>query len=251
LVSPILEVSGISKSFGGIQAVDGASFSLGQPGIYGLIGPNGAGKTTMFDIICGRQVPSEGEVRFHSERIDGQKPYWLARQGLARTFQECRVLPEETCLDNVLFAAQDKRLGGELWQTLTRSGKARREAEAEARRLLRLINLERYADQPAGALSYGQRRLLEIVSCLMSKPRILLLDEPASGINPTLLNTLRDFLVEIYEETKIVFLIVEHNMEFIMSLASEIIVMHQGRVLTQGTPERVQSDKSVIDAYLG
>ncbi|MEO3388634.1 ABC transporter ATP-binding protein [Mesorhizobium sp. CAU 1741] len=250
-MSPILEVSGISKNFGGIQAVDGASFSLGQPGIYGLIGPNGAGKTTMFDIICGRQIPNAGEVRFHSQRIDGMKPYRLAREGLARTFQECRVLPEETCLDNVLFAAQDKRLGGEVVQALTRSGKARRAAEAEARRLLRLINLERYADEPAGALSYGQRRLLEIVSCLMSKPRILLLDEPASGINPTLLNTLRDFLVEIYEETRIVFLIVEHNMEFIMSLASEIVVMHQGRVLTQGAPDRVQSDKSVIDAYLG
>jgi len=151
----------------------------------------------------------------------------------------------------VLFAAQDKRLGAEVLQALTRNRGPRARAEEEARRLLRLINLERYADHPAGALSYGQRRLLEIVSCLMSKPRILLLDEPASGINPTLLNTLRDFLVEIYEETKIVFLIVEHNMEFIMSLASEIVVMHQGRVLMQGTPERVQSDKGVIDAYLG
>ena len=250
-MSPILEVSHVSKSFGGIKAIDGATFSLGQPGIYGLIGPNGAGKTTMFDVICGRQVADAGEVRFHSERIDGVRPYRLARQGLARTFQECRVLPEETCLDNVLFAAQDKRLGAEVLQALTRNRGPRARAEEEARRLLRLINLERYADHPAGALSYGQRRLLEIVSCLMSKPRILLLDEPASGINPTLLNTLRDFLVEIYEETKIVFLIVEHNMEFIMSLASEIVVMHQGRVLMQGTPERVQSDKGVIDAYLG
>jgi ABC-type branched-subunit amino acid transport system ATPase component len=250
-LSPILEVSGVSKSFGGIRAVDGATFSLGGPGIYGLIGPNGAGKTTMFDIICGRQVPNTGKVHFHSQRIDGMKPYRLARQGLARTFQECRVMPEETCLDNVLFAAQNKHLFSEVTQALTRSSGARREAEAEARRLLRLINLERYSDQPAGALSYGQRRLLEIVSCFMSKPRILLLDEPASGINPTLLNTLRDFLLEIYAETKIAFLIVEHNMEFIMSLANEIVVMHQGRVLTQGTPECVQSDKSVIDAYLG
>jgi branched-chain amino acid transport system ATP-binding protein len=250
-LSPILEVSGVSKSFGGIRAVDGASFSLGGPGIYGLIGPNGAGKTTMFDIICGRQVPNAGEVRFHSERIDGTKPYKLARQGLARTFQECRVLPEETCLENLLFAAQNKHLFTEVMQALTRSGKERRASEDKARRMLRLINLERYADQPAGALSYGQRRLLEIVSCLMSNPRILLLDEPASGINPTLLNTLKDFLIEIYAETKIVFLIVEHNMEFIMSLATEIVVMHQGRVLTQGAPERVQSDKSVIDAYLG
>jgi ABC-type branched-subunit amino acid transport system ATPase component len=151
----------------------------------------------------------------------------------------------------VLFGAQDKTLASEMMQAFTRSRTARRRDEDEARRLLRLINLERYADQPAGALSYGQRRLLEIVSCLMAKPKILLLDEPASGINPSLLNILRDFLVEIHEETRIAFLIVEHNMEFIMSLAREIVVMHQGRVLMQGTPDRVQSDKSVIDAYLG
>ncbi|MEO4040049.1 ABC transporter ATP-binding protein [Hoeflea sp. CAU 1731] len=250
-MSAILEVSDISKSYGGIQAVDGASFTLDKTGIYGLIGPNGAGKTTMFDIICGRQVPDAGKVLFHSSRVDGVEPYKLARQGLARTFQECRVLPEETCLDNVLFAAQSKRMTSEMLQVFTRNTKHRRDAEVEARRLLRLINLEQYADQPASDLSYGQRRLLEIVSCFMSKPRILLLDEPASGINPTLLNTLRDFLVELYEETKIVFLIVEHNMEFIMSLASTIIVMHQGRVLMQGAPEQVQADESVIDAYLG
>ncbi|MEO3997898.1 ABC transporter ATP-binding protein [Mesorhizobium sp. CAU 1732] len=250
-MSPILEVRNVSKSFGGIKAVNAASFTLDKPGIYGLIGPNGAGKTTMFDIVCGRQIADAGEVRFHGERIDGKRPFKLARQGLARTFQECRVLPEETCLDNVLFGAQDKRLGAEVLQAFSRNGGPRARAEDEARRLLRLINLERYADEPASALSYGQRRLLEIVSCLMSKPRILLLDEPASGINPTLLNTLRDFIVEIYDETKIAFLIVEHNMEFIMSLASEIVVMHQGGVLMQGAPDRVQADKGVIDAYLG
>lgn len=250
-MQPILEVKNVSKSFGGIKAVNGATFALGEPGIYGLIGPNGAGKTTMFDIICGRQIADNGQVSFQSQRIDGERPFKLARKGLARTFQECRVLPEETCLDNVLFAAQDKHLGSEVAQAFSRSRKARNAQMEEARRLLRLINLERYADQPAGALSYGQRRLLEIVSCIMSKPRILLLDEPASGINPSLLNTLHDFLLEMYRETKIVFLIVEHNMEFIMSLAREIVVMHQGTVLTQGAPDKVQSDKSVIDAYLG
>lgn len=225
--------------------------SLERPGIYGLIGPNGAGKTTLFDIVCGRQTPDSGEVRFQSRRIDGAEPYRLARQGFARTFQECRTLPEETCLDNLLFAAQNKRLPGEFLQALTRNRAARRNAEAEARRLLRLVNLDGYADEPASALSYGQRRLLEIVSCFMSGPRILLLDEPASGINPTLLNTLHDFLLELYKETQIIFLIVEHNMEFIMSVAEEIIVMHQGKVLARGRPEQVQSDASVIEAYLG
>jgi ABC-type branched-subunit amino acid transport system ATPase component len=160
-------------------------------------------------------------------------------------------MTEETCLDNVLFAAQDKRLAAEFGQTLTRRKRAREAAAEEARRLLRLVDLDAYADRPAGSLSYGQRRLLEVVSTLITQPRILLLDEPASGVNPTLLNTLRDFLRRMHEERQIVLLIVEHNMEFIMSLASHIIVLHQGRVLEQGTPQQVQASPRVIEAYLG
>jgi ABC-type branched-subunit amino acid transport system ATPase component len=250
-MAPVLEVERISKSFGGITALDDVGFEIAGPGMYGLIGPNGAGKTTLFDVICGRQDADRGAVRFRGARIDALRSHSRARLGFARTFQECRVLPEETCLDNILFAAQDKRLGSELFGAFTRSFPDRAANLDEARRLLRLINLERYADSPAGVLSYGQRRLLEIASTLITKPEILMLDEPASGVNPTLLNTLHDFLNAMFAERPVVMLIVEHNMEFIMSLASWIVVMHQGRVLEQGTPATVQADERVIEAYLG
>ena len=247
----ILEVDNIAKSFGGVRAVDGASFRLHVPGIYGLIGPNGAGKTTLFDVICGRQFADTGTVSLAGERIDHMRVHQRARLGLARTFQECRVLEQETCLDNILFAAQDKHLGYELLQAVSRGRGARQSVTEEAERLLDLVNLQRYADEPAGNLSYGQRRLLEIVSSLIARPRLLLLDEPASGINPTLLDTLHDFLLRILAERKIVLLVVEHNMEFIMSLASHILVMHQGRVLEEGPPAAIQASPHVIEAYLG
>jgi ABC-type branched-subunit amino acid transport system ATPase component len=247
----MLEVQDVHKSFGGIKALDGAGFRLDAPGIYGLIGPNGAGKTTLFDVICGRQVADAGEVTFEGRPIGGLRPHQLARLGLARTFQECRVLADESCLDNLLFSAQDKRLAPELAQAFSRDRSGRRVAADAAHRLLTLVNLDSYADAPAGALSYGQRRLLEIVSNLMVRPRVLLLDEPASGVNPTLLNTLHDFILTIQRETRTLFLIVEHNMEFIMSLASRIIVMHQGRVLEEGTPAEIQANPRVIEAYLG
>ncbi len=247
----ILDVENVTKSFGGVRAVDGASFRLAAPGIYGLIGHNGAGKTTLFDVICGRQSADTGSVRLAEARIDHLRVHQRARLGLARTFQECRVLEAETCLDNVLFAAQDKHLGSEITRAASRRGGARHSVTETAERLLDLVNLRHLAAEPAANLSYGQRRLLEIVSSIIAQPRLLLLDEPASGINPTLLNTLHDFLLRIFAERQIVILIVEHNMEFIMSLASHVLVMHQGRVLEQGPPAAIQASRRVIEAYLG
>jgi ABC-type branched-subunit amino acid transport system ATPase component len=231
----VLEIYGVSKRYGGVVALADCSIAIERPGIYGLIGPNGAGKTTLFDVITGATRPDAGRVRIERRDVTGIASHRLNRIGVARTFQECRVFPQFTCLENLLFALQLHRGG-------------RRE---EPRRLLRLVNLEGYADEPASSLSFGQRRLLEIVGTFIVQPRFLLLDEPASGVNPMLLETLSAFLRAMYEERPGVFLIVEHNMQFIMELAGELIVMHQGAVLDRGAPEAIQRSAKVVEAYLG
>jgi ABC-type branched-subunit amino acid transport system ATPase component len=246
-----LQLKGVRKAYGGIVALDGAEFTIDGPGIYGLIGPNGAGKTTLFDAIAGTVTPDAGQVLMGGRDVTGWASHRMAAAGISRTFQECRVLLEETCLDNVLFAAQPKGLGATLSQVFTRSNRHRLQLHDEALRLLSLVRLEAYAHAPASVLSFGQRRLLETVSTFISSPDVFLLDEPASGVNPSLLEVLMDFIQTMYAERPRVFLVVEHNMEFIMSLAQDIIVMHQGRVLERGTPAQVQASPQVLEAYLG
>ena len=229
-----LSVRGVEKRYGGVTALAGCSFDIPGAGIYGLIGPNGAGKTTLFDIVAGATAPDRGSVLFEDDDVTGFAPHRLAARGMARSFQECRVFPEFTCLENLLF-----------------SGRKHGAARDEAMRLLALVNLDGYAGQPAAALSFGQRRLLEIVATFMQRPRLLLLDEPAAGVNPALLETLSAFIGAMFRERPCVFLVIEHNMEFIMALAGEIIVMHQGAVLERGSPAAIQADARVIEAYLG
>jgi ABC-type branched-subunit amino acid transport system ATPase component len=227
----MISIRDVRKSYGGIRALAGCDLEIAQPGIYGLIGPNGAGKTTLFDVMTGITEPDAGRVSMDGRDVTGWPAHRLARAGVARTFQECRVFPEFTCLENLLF---------------------RREGdEAEAARLLSLVNLDKYASEPAASLSFGQRRLLEIVGTFMGKPRVLLLDEPASGVNPALLELLLRFIRTMYEERPLYFLVVEHNMEFVMALASEIVVMHQGAVLERGSPHAIQASERVMEAYLG
>ncbi|UCE32145.1 MAG: ATP-binding cassette domain-containing protein [Burkholderiales bacterium] len=246
-----LSVAGVEKRFGGIAALSGVTFAIDAPGVYGLIGPNGAGKTTLFDVIAGETAPDAGRVSLGGEDVTARAPHARAARGIARTFQECRILPEASCLENLLFTAQPKSLAAAVLQSLTRAPGVDAHRVDEARSLLALVNLERYTHEPAASLSFGQRRLLEIVAAFLARPRLLLLDEPAAGVNPALLETLHHAIRTMHSQSGGVFLIVEHNMEFIMSLAGEIIVMHQGAVLERGSPEAVQASPRVLEAYLG
>lgn len=248
---PLFEVRDIHKAFGGIKALQGAEFAIDKTGIYGLIGPNGAGKTTLFDVITGQQSPDRGKVYFEDRNVTGWPAHRLYALGVARTFQECRIYPEKTCLENMLFGIQRKPLAAAVGQAFSRSTGHLRAGIEEARRLLDMVRLDQYEDHPAGALSFGQKRLLELAAIYMRHPRLLLFDEPASGVNPALLETLREFIVRMRAEQDALLLLVEHNMEFIMDVSDHIVVMHQGAVLEQGTPETVQASDRVIDAYLG
>ncbi len=246
-----LRLQSVSKRYGGIVALDRVSIDIDGPGIYGLIGPNGAGKTTLFDVIAGAVRPDSGQVIIEGVAVTGQASHQIARLGITRTFQECRILLEESCLDNLRFAAQPKGLLAVLSQTLSRSGAHHRRVRDQALDLLRRVNLHDYADAPAAQLSFGQRRLLEIVCSFIVPSRVMLLDEPAAGVNPALLEVLADFIRSMFREQPRIFLLVEHNMEFVMSLAQDIIVMHQGTVLERGTPKQVQASERVLEAYLG
>jgi ABC-type branched-subunit amino acid transport system ATPase component len=247
----LLAAERLEKRFGGVRALAGASFAVDEPGIVGLIGPNGAGKTTLFDMVAGRQRPDSGSVLLAGRDATALPPERRARLGLARTFQECRVFPEWTLRENLLFAARERRFGPALLGAFTRRERLASGAEQRAADFLRLATLDAYADAPASVLSFGKRRMLEIASALMTRPRWLLLDEPAAGIHPGLLAALGRFLRDAQAAQGGLFLIVEHNMEFIMGLAARVVVMHQGAVLEDGPPAAVQSSPRVVEAYLG
>ena len=248
----MLDLIGVSRSFGGARAVDDVSLHVSAGRITGLIGPNGAGKTTLFNLIAGSLPPSSGRIVLNGKDIGGAPAHRRLAAGLGRTFQIPRPFAAMTVLENVLLAAQ--RQGGEFpfanW--LTPGAVARQEQHniERAREIIEFLALTRLAASPAAILSGGQRKLLELARVLMAGPKLVLLDEPAAGVNPTLLETIID-RIRILHERGLTFLIVEHNLDMIARLCSEVHVMAAGRVLVSGTPEEVTADQRVVDAYLG
>lgn len=249
----ILEASGVCKAFGGVVAVDDASLSIEAGKITSLIGPNGAGKTTMFNLVSGFLRPDRGEVRFEGRRIDGLRGDVVARAGLVRTFQTPRMLTRMSVLANMLLAAQDHP-GERFFGRLLSPGAVRRhedEARQRAFELLDLIRLRRLADEYAGNLSGGQRKLLDFGRALMVRPRLLLLDEPMAGVAPPLAAQLLEHILDLNARQKTTVLIVEHDMDMVMSVSDTVIVMDEGRVIATGRPEDIQRHERVIEAYLG
>jgi branched-chain amino acid transport system ATP-binding protein len=249
-----LVVENLSKRFGGITAVDGASFRVERGTLTGLIGPNGAGKSTTFNLVTGVHEPDAGTVVFDGEDITGLPPHRIAERGLVRTFQIARELGEMTVLENMMLAPGGQR-GEALWRSvLPGLRRSVREQEAEllerAWETLEFFEIDHLAEEYAGTLSGGQRKLLELARALSTDPDMLLLDEPFAGVNPSLEGRLLEHVDRLREEGY-TFLLVEHDMDVIMEHCEHVVVMHQGRILTEGTPEAVQSNEDVLEAYLG
>jgi branched-chain amino acid transport system ATP-binding protein len=245
-MSALLEVTGVSKSFGGVHALSACHLEIQEGSIHGLIGPNGSGKTTLFNVVTGYERIQQGEVHFRDGEITNAPPDRVFGLGIGRTFQLTRLFGRLTVLENMLVATQRRQ--GWLTGVLRRAGSA-----AEKRRateLLEFVGIARLAHEPAANLSYGQRKLLELASLLVADPAVLLLDEPAGGVNPTLIKHLADRITELNKAGK-TFLVVEHNMEFVMNLCHRVTVLSQGTALVSGAPEDVRSNPAVLDAYLG
>jgi len=246
-MTQFLEVKNCVKHYGAIRAVDGVSFSVRPAEIVGVIGPNGSGKTTLFNSILGQIRPSSGHMEFCGEDITGMSPLALARRGIGRTFQTLQVFGKLSVRDNLIVAAQEFK--GTLPARLFAAPDAGLGRHAEE--MIELFRLQQVAHLPAGSLSYGQQKLIDIAMAFMPAPRLVLLDEPCAGVNPALVEQLRELLVELNESQGGSFVVIEHNMDFIMRLCPRVICMVEGKVLAEGKPEEVQSNRAVLEAYLG
>ena len=246
-MTSFLEVKDVRKSYGAIKAVDGVSFAVAPGEIVGVIGPNGSGKTTLFNAILGQIRPTTGHVAFCGENITGMSPLELSRRGVGRTFQTLQVFVKLSVRDNLIVAAQEFK--GTLASRLFAKPDAGLGEQAD--RMIELFRLQAVAKLPAGSLSYGQQKLIDIAMAFMPAPRLVLLDEPCAGVNPSLVDRLRELLAELNRTQGGSFVVIEHNMDFIMRLCPHVICLVEGRVLAEGPPAAVQSNRQVLEAYLG
>jgi branched-chain amino acid transport system ATP-binding protein len=251
-MTALLEVRNLTKHYYGLTAVDDVSYEVEAGAIIGLIGPNGSGKSTSIDCISGFQRADRGQWLLDGRDLTGMAPHRISHRGLTRTFQTVRAYDEMTLLENLCVASQENDGVGWL-QALTRSSASRgaeAAAEARGRDLLATVGLADYAEAPAAILSYGQRKLLAIAASMMARPRLVVLDEPVAGVNPTMVRRIEAVIRKLNAEG-VAFLIVEHNVEFIMSLCSRVIVLEAGAKIADGPPGLIRSDPRVLDAYLG
>jgi neutral amino acid transport system ATP-binding protein len=248
-VTALLRTEGITKAYGGVQALNGAAITVEEGTVAGLIGPNGSGKTTLFNVITGYARPDAGQVWFRDRAITGYAPDKVFAAGIGRTFQLTRIFPRLTVIENMLVAAQARDRPKNLLAWFGRD--AWTQHRRRALELLAFVGIEGHAEVLAGSLSYGQRKLLELAYVLVADPAVVLLDEPAGGVNPTLINHIADRIRLLNAQEGKTFLLVEHNMEFVMGLCSTITVLESGADVVSGPPDIVRTDKRVLDAYLG
>ena len=245
--APLLKVSDLRKAYGAIRAVDGVSFEVRPGEIFGVIGPNGSGKTTLFNSMLGQIRPDAGRIELKGEDVTHLGPLQLNRRGVGRTFQTLQVFGKMSVRDNLIAAAQEHQ--GSMWSRLFAPRDCGLGPQADA--LIDQFRIRHVADKKAGTLSYGQQKLVDIGMAFMSEPDLVLLDEPCAGVNPSLVGGLSRLLKELNKTRQGSFVVIEHNMDFVMGLCHRIMVMVEGRVMAIGTPAEIRSNKEVLDAYLG
>jgi branched-chain amino acid transport system ATP-binding protein len=243
----LLQVTDIRKHYGAIRAVDGVSFEVHPGEIFGVIGPNGSGKTTLFNSMLGQITPDSGRIKLKGEDVTRLGPLELSRRGVGRTFQTLQVFGRMTVRDNLIVAAQEHQ--GSMFSRMFAPPDSGLGARADA--LIDQFRIRHVADRKAGELSYGQQKLVDIAMAFMSAPDLVLLDEPCAGVNPSLVGGISRLLKELNRDRRGSFVVIEHNMDFVMDLCHRIMVMVEGTVLAVGTPEEIRSNRAVLDAYLG